>query len=217
MGQYYQIINLTNKLFINPDGIKLMEHSWVGNNSMDNVCAKIEKGADWFQSKLIWAGDYSDDESKKPIHLTEKQIELYKSLQNPDSQYPEITPYDLCVDNYRGKEITPEMEVQFFSQTKVDSELSFDYKDKYLINYDKEEYLDFNKLPDTKMNWHKEGDECWKVHPLSLLMCISNNRGGGDYRASAGEEYIGTWAGDRVGIDIKILEVFKEINPDFKE
>jgi len=216
MGQYYQAINLTNRLFVSPNGMKLMEHSWIGNSTMDNICRDIEKGNKSFKTRWIWCGDYADGEMEEPIYLTRKQLDIYENSSLYDPEYPEINPYDLCIDKYWETEVTTEMEVNFFSEVKTDPEYSFDYKGKYLINYDKEEYVSFDSLPEHKYNWDDD-DRSWTVHPLSLLMCISNGRGGGDYHGEAGQDYIGTWANDTIGIDSEIPEYFFEINPNFQE
>ena len=44
------------------DGSKLMEHSWV-NGAMMNVMEKLlGEGGEWHKCRLVWSGDYADDE-----------------------------------------------------------------------------------------------------------------------------------------------------------
>jgi hypothetical protein len=77
---------------------------------------------------------------------------------------------------------------------------------KYLINYTKKEYC---IIPEKK-----EG--VWQVHPLPLLTCNGNGRGGGDYHLD--DERVGIWAFNRIGItnDKREIVGFKEINGFFE-
>ena len=53
----------------------------------------------------------------------------------------------------------------------------------------------------------------WIVHPLSILTCSGNGRGGGDY--DDGNSYVGIWAGDEIGIEETAPINFEEITPNF--
>ena len=77
---------------------------------------------------------------------------------------------------------------------------------KYLVNYTKRQYC---IIPEKK-----EG--VWQVHPLPLLTCNGNGRGGGDYRLD--DERVGTWAFNRIGITNDESEIvgFKEISGFFE-
>ena len=64
----------------------------------------------------------------------------------------------------------------------------------------------------------------WIIHPLPLLTCEGNGRGGGDFRGN--NPWIGKWARDVISIEKKLpirkMKPFKdfkyeEIFPDFKE
>jgi len=79
----------------------------------------------------------------------------------------------------------------------------------YLVNWDKKEYVDKRKCP-------YFGDKHdWQIHPLPLLTCEGNGRGGGDYRDD--NDYVGTWSRCVVNLMKEIPEGFTEITPDFKE
>jgi hypothetical protein len=82
----------------------------------------------------------------------------------------------------------------------------------YLVNYDKQEYVDKGKCPITDYSWGN-----LKVHPLPLLTAEGNGRGGGDYHKESGMDYIGSWARCRLGLLEKLPEGFTEITPNFKE
>jgi len=75
----------------------------------------------------------------------------------------------------------------------------------YLVNYDKKEYVDKRKCPQDK--------DGWTIHPLPLLTCEGNGRGGGDYRND--NDYVGTWSRCVVNLMKEIPEGFTEITPNF--
>jgi hypothetical protein len=79
----------------------------------------------------------------------------------------------------------------------------------YAVNLDKNEYV---RIPKYNKKEHR-------VHPLPLLCCNSDGRGGGWYHGKTGLEYIGRWAYDRIGVanSRKAIEGMTEIKPDFKE
>jgi hypothetical protein len=62
MGQYYKPINIDNKQWLYSheydSGLKIMEHSWVGNLFVGRVMALLVKGGKWYKNRLVWAGDY---------------------------------------------------------------------------------------------------------------------------------------------------------------
>jgi len=72
MGQYYKPIVLDDfkksqpKAFIYShdydNGLKLMEHSWLGNNFVNVVETLLTKGNDWYKKPIVWAGDYAEPE-----------------------------------------------------------------------------------------------------------------------------------------------------------
>lgn len=63
---------------------------------------------------------------------------------------------------------------------------------KYILNHDTKQYVDKSKVPD------KDG---WRIHPLPLLTCEGNGRGGGDYGNEGEHEIVGSWARNRISID----------------
>lgn len=81
---------------------------------------------------------------------------------------------------------------------------------RYLVNHSKKEFVDKGKM--------SRGD----VHPLPLLTCSGNGRGGGDYHGRS--RYVGSWAGDVISVEKEDLKLFifkkndyKEIKPNFRE
>ena len=78
---------------------------------------------------------------------------------------------------------------------------------RYVINHSKKEYVDKTKIiPD---------NDGWYIHPLPLLTCEGNGRGGGDFRGDS--DLIGSWARDLISIGREVPEGYKEIIFDLIE
>lgn len=74
---------------------------------------------------------------------------------------------------------------------------------RYVYNYDTKEYVDLETV---------EGD----IHPLPLLTCSGNGRGGGDYWGQDNKN-VGRWAYNHIGAGNEIPEGFTELKTKFKE
>jgi hypothetical protein len=72
MGQYYKPINLDDKQWLYTHdydtGLKLMEHSWIGNQFVGVVMNLMLKGGLWFKKRIVWAGDYYGDQGEEVHH-----------------------------------------------------------------------------------------------------------------------------------------------------
>jgi hypothetical protein len=82
---------------------------------------------------------------------------------------------------------------------------------KYLVNYDKKEFVYKSKLL---------SNDGWQIHPLPLLTCNSNGRGGGDFHGEDKNKLIGRWVKDTIGVVSKVSEIpkdFKEVIFDLSE
>jgi hypothetical protein len=44
------------------NGLKLMEHSWIGNKFVETIEFLLTKGNLWYMKPIVWAGDYADGE-----------------------------------------------------------------------------------------------------------------------------------------------------------
>lgn len=70
MGQYYIAVNIDEMEHVNPhqydNGLKLMEHSYIGNNFVEAVEFLLLDTGDakgrWSGKRIVWAGDYADPE-----------------------------------------------------------------------------------------------------------------------------------------------------------
>ena len=85
---------------------------------------------------------------------------------------------------------------------------------RYLVNEDKRRYVDLAKYKDACRD-----DSGWVIHPIPLLTCIGNGRGGGDYHPAEGVSYewVGTWAFDHIMLSNALPDGYEEIRPVFKE
>ena len=216
MGQYYKPIFLSdnNKPILSAtcydfgSGAKLMEHSWMLNPFVRFIENQLMLQA----QKLVWAGDYADNEN--PETITNKEI---KALSCEDSEYwnAEILKKE-GVNLYSLSELVGKIT---HDETIPKDKSKYDYKykkiaplqAKYLINYDKKEFVNKTKVP--------KDSEGWQIHPLPLLTCEGNGRGGGDFRGDE-VKLIGRWSRDKIGVATKKSEVpkdFKEIIFDLTE
>jgi len=77
---------------------------------------------------------------------------------------------------------------------------------RYIVNHTKKQFVDKNKVPEI------DGSS---IHPLPLLTCEGNGRGGGDFRGE--HTLIGYWARDVISIAFKKPIGFIEILFDLVE
>ena len=214
MGQYYKAVFLAeNKKPIASvssydfgSGAKLMEHSWAKNPFVRFVERQLMVAP----QKLVWAGDYADHED--PTTITEREIKL---LADEESEYwnaeklrkDGVNLYSLA--DTIGKLIHDERVENKYSH-EFDNKTLAPLTAKYLVNHDKKQFVNKTKVP-------KDGDG-WKIHPLPLLTCEGNGRGGGDFfiypeKKQGNVELIGIWARDR----ISVVSTKAEIPKDFTE
>jgi len=171
MGQYYKASSLDKKEHVfshdYDNGLKLMEHSWVGNHYVMAVESLIAEGGAWYGDRIVWAGDYADPEQPKVL--------------DPDPNYlgRVMNLYDMVSDN----KVTPEIPDQEF---------------EYLVNLDTKEFVTISKTPisDTYTDENTGEVFYYKIHPLPLLTCEGNGRGGGDFNGDS--PLVGKWARQRV-------------------
>ncbi len=81
------------------------------------------------------------------------------------------------------------------------------YESRYIINHDKKEFVDKTKVP--------IDNDGWQIHPLPLLTCNSNGRGGGDFRGES--ELVGKWAYDKISVDSEVPKDYTELKFDLVE
>jgi hypothetical protein len=106
MGQYYLTVILAEKsdkeyirTYVDPgmynNGMKLTEHSYIGNNFMKIVENLIGPNGMFYKSRLVWAGDYANNEpnSDKNLHKmceVKEPFEYKFEYKGPLVSYPYI-------------------------------------------------------------------------------------------------------------------------------
>ena len=65
-------------------------------------------------------------------------------------------------------------------------------KAKYLYNHTKKEFVNKSKTPN---------NDGWQIHPLPLLTCESNGRGGGDFNREDPNNLVGSWCNDIISVE----------------
>jgi len=195
MGQYYKPINLDKKQYVYShdfgSGLKLMEHSWIGNQFVGVVEALIAKGGDWHGDRIVWAGDYADSETGA------------KEMTYTDSRSGEVKSFEPNLFDLIDDDVNPEMRVK---PAKRKSH-------RYVINLDTLEYVDTKKIPLSDVYTDDKGKEWpYVIHPLPILTCEGNGRGGGDLHKES--DLVGKWARARVTVSTilpKAHEGYKEM------
>jgi len=101
MGQYYKPVNIDKKEFVYShdyeNGLKLMEHSWIENDFVAIVENLIKKGGAWYKNRIVWAGDYAENEpntnenlydlvGEEPIKPKSKRDKKLRYLKNLDTK-----------------------------------------------------------------------------------------------------------------------------------
>ena len=171
MGQYYKPVSVEKREHVYShsynNGLKLMEHSLIGNDFVGVVEDLIAEGGAWHGDKIAWAGDYADEEKNRKSNL-----------------------YELC-----KKQIRPRV-----SKNKY----------RYVINMDTKEFVDTKKIPLSDVYTEENGKEWpYTIHPLPLLTCEGNGRGGGDFRKE--DDLVGSWARNRVTVSTRKPKGYTEI------
>jgi len=174
MGQYYKPISIEKKEYVYSheydNGLKLMEHSWIGNNFVGVVEDLIAEGGRWYGDRIVWAGDYADEEKNRKSNLFS------------------LTEKDKC-------KINPAP-----TGTKY----------RYVVNMDTMEFVDTKKVPLSDIWKDENGKEYpYAIHPLPLLTCEGNGRGGGDFHKD--DPLVGAWARNRVTVSKTKPKNFTEI------
>lgn len=207
MGQYYTAINLTKRQYAEPwtfdNGAKLMEHSWVGNTFVESVMILLSTA--WKNDEIVWAGDYADHEENIESNLYsiagDNDWEDYKERNYENlSTLTEDEMIQLIEDKSLWVKIT---------KNDIDSAIKLGDL-RYIVNHTENMYVDIKKTPPTLV-W----GENWQIHPLSLLTCEGNGRGGGDYRQED-DGVVGMWARHSLETFTVLPDKIKEKYTEFK-
>lgn len=185
-------------------GLKLTEHSWLGNGFVCSFERLLTPTGKYHMAPVVWAGDYADGEPELTTKVMGKNGIEYDH---------EVNLYGLCFgkddDEVKsGAEIDTKIKLR---KSPVDKELY-----PFLVNYDKNEFVDKRKVPAVHPYWDRGGNG-WALHPLPLLTCEGCGRGGGDFNGVDPNNLIGRWARNRIGVERTVPEGFTELIFDLVE
>lgn len=197
MGQYYKAVSLENHSFMRGDFLKLMETSYIGNAFLNSVEALLYKGGAWYKTGIVWAGDYMDDN----IFLTSEQVNCEcddcintRKSRKTSEDTGHITLYGYAKIHF--KEISV-----FMSKHNTDL--------RFICNHTKKLFVDLRRI--------KKDKDGYRIHPLPILTCSGNDRGGGDFHETDTYPYlIGSWAGDIISMEPVKPERMSELIPNFQ-
>lgn len=192
MGQYYTPILMGKRYGVQgtlysheyDNGLKLMEHSYMGNNFVNAVLRKI----DHQPMRIAWMGDYADS----PYPEDDNKIREPYQRKLLKAEFMRIFKQS------GKKRIHPEPLEGFDSPDRFDG--------WYLINHSANEYVDLGKFQKENgwvESWtDRDGKKVsyWMaIHPLPLLTACGNDRGGGDYHEKYPDfDLVGIWAFDLI-------------------
>ena len=153
-------------------GLKLTEHSWVGNDFMSVIAKKIYKKP----TRVIWVGDYSEDE----------ELQALNPKFNLDNTYNSKKARGVVSKNINREILKNKFLVNHDKKVYIDL-------NRYSLIAE-----EFNE----KGTWQ----EGMVLNPISLLTAVGNNRGGGDYHDNDSTtcfDSVGTWAYNLISVEDK--------------
>lgn len=225
MGQYYRYINIDKKIIVSANhGLKLTEHSWLGNNQVVIPIEQLAK-TEWQGDRVIQLGDYAEGMAAstklKEKHL--KFVEIIKKKIGTKSLYFG----NVAEAGEKFKEYTLEELFDLYNlKLEHDSEgtlIPFNEKGqkcscdqfRYLYNTKRKEYVDSFKILPSYIDVYKSEIFFTKLDAYSLLIAIGNGEGGGDYYGPD-KEIVGLWAvtSDSIIISEKSPKEYAEENPE---
>lgn len=193
MGQYYKPINIETMEWLYShsydNGLKLMEHSWLGNKLVGAVMTLLSKDGKWYKKPIVWCGDYFSEEGEENYY--DKALEQNELKPKPMTEKEQLK---CLIVNHTKKEYVILSKENFIPTT---SKVKQARKMLKVIENEGE-------------------DKEWIIHPLPLLTALGNGRGGGDYDGSEMDK-IGYWARDIISVEKEIPEGYKELEVNFKE
>lgn len=177
MGQYFTaaLKKGDNIIVVEKDFrcMKLMEHSYVGNDYVSAVVKAI-RSCEGSSCQVAWIGDYALSES---LNKNSKDFFLSRVFGQDKKKYSDVLAMAKAVGTKKN----------VITLSVSESEME-DYEDHYLLNMDKKQFIHVRKTGDLV------------IHPLAILTC-SNPGSGGNYYPHEGEddeELFCSWCGDTI-------------------
>lgn len=195
MGQYYLIVNIDKKEYIEPDLLKLMETSYIGNPYPETVVDLL--AGRWKGDRVMWCGDYAQNEPHfkefmKGIDLDKLEEDIIKQghfdIKSIKANFGSVKDYIKEAFNYYflAEYAFTKIEPNYSPNSVVERPGACV---EFILNEDKKEAV--------AVPFYRHAHLDYTIHPLPLLTATSNGRGGGDYEG-INMEYVGSWAGDRL-------------------
>lgn len=225
MGQYYKYINIDKRIIVSANhGLKLTEHSWLGNNEVVIPIEQLVK-TEWQGDRVIQLGDYAErmaastklkEKHLKFVEIIKKKIGTnslyYGDVAGAGEKFKEYTLEELF-DSYDLKlgHDSEGMPIPFNEKGQKCSCDQF----RYLYNTKRKEYVDSFKILPSYVDIYKSEILFTKLDAYSLLVAIGNGLGGGDYKGPD-DDMIGLWATTSNSIVISSLGP-KEVLGDVSE
>jgi hypothetical protein len=188
MGQYYYPILLDKDgkilawmvAYEYGNGLKLTEHSYLENKFVQAFEFLLAPDQQYHKTRVVWAGDYADVEPNSEEQNFIKVIEL---CSRPPQKNPVVCEESENKNLYYMCEETEKIHPEYLYSTA---------QYPYIVNHTKKQFVDKRKNIDTR-------NGALGLHPLPLLTCEGNGRGGGDYHGES--PLIGLWARDVISIE----------------
>ena len=210
MGQYYKLINIDKKEYIDPgdfgQGLKLMEHSYT-DNEYTNALLYLLKDR-WKGDRVYEVGDYAvADDEDEPFYATLLTVQEEFNIK-PDLD-ESCTLYAYATKHFKN------ISGQIKSKSKHVKRL------RYIYNTETCEYIDLQDGPIQWVYYDFETDKLYtaRIFPLTLLLAMGNKRGGGDYYSKASDDLVGSWCASAqyLEIDSVLRADYVPFSPDFTE
>ncbi len=156
-----------------------------------------------------WVSSYKYDSGAKLMEHSWMENDFVKSFENMiyKNPMPVVWAADYA-DPENGLDEGPNLYDMIEDKTELypTTELG-NHKSRYIINHDTKKYVD-------KLNVPKDKDG-WQIHPLPLLTCEGNGRGGGDFRGDS--ELVGSWSRCLISVSEELPEGYTELEFDIVE
>lgn len=216
MGQYYYgvILNRETRKPIMADYCGKLTES--NRADMASFAYELSKGRKGYRQRVIWAGDYSEQEGADG-HT------LYDQISDMD-EHDTLTKtlHDLCAtmektyglddEEYElASKRNEEKGNAYFLSHIYNASGTFKQDIRYLCNHDRREYMDLNAY---------QFCDHWATvnNPLAILTSDPTCRikGGGDYFYQEGWQYYSLWSGCILSTEPLVPEGYKEIKVRFE-
>lgn len=186
MGQYYKTVMIREDGDCNKDII-----------TIDNKC----KFKEYHGLKLMEHSYLNNEWTDAIAHFIYRNKVRMAHVGDYADEYPQ---YQLAY-NENVKTEPLDISNNYDSDGKL---IEFDYSNKFFVNWDKKEYINFNHWKvNSKVSW----DEYTYICPMTMLTALGNDRGGGDYHAPLPHaEDVGCWAWDCISIEDQVPEGYIE-------